>query len=303
VTIARVVAWGLVALQFGLAPVAVAAAPTIVVAAEQISYTGDTPVTITGSMSPPPSTTTFATVVMKNPLGGTLENTLVPMNGFGIFQLTILAGCTPDWTPGTYTVTASASSLGEAASASTTFEYYLGLVALDRVSATVAPQIVLGGVMVTITGTVAACSGSVAPTNVLISVKNPSGATVFQDQVTPTGPAAYGNYTDSFVAGGTPDWTPGVYTVTSQYRSSSNPPSPAFAASAFSYSQAGGIGASITQQTGRGTTSNGSQSISPAGLANQGGAASLVLTAAIATAAGIGVAFLVLRARRKPQRS
>jgi hypothetical protein len=147
------------------------------------------------------------------------------MNGFGIFQLTILAGCTPDWTPGTYTVTASAASPGETASASTTFEYYLGLVALDRVTATVAPQSVLGDVMVTITGTVAACSGSVAPTNVLISVKNPSGATVFQDQVTPTGPVAYGNYTDSFVAGGTPDWTPGVYTVTSQYRSSSNPPS------------------------------------------------------------------------------
>jgi hypothetical protein len=281
---------------------AVSAAATMVVAAEQTSYTGETPITITGSMSPPPPTTTFATVVIKNPTGATLENTLVPMNRFGIFQLTILAGCTPDWTPGTYTVTGSAASSGEIASASTTFEYYLGLVPLDKVSATVAPESVLGGSEVTVSGTVAACSGSVAPTNVLISVKNPSGTTVFQDEVTPRGPAAYGNYTDTFVAGGTPDWTSGVYTVTSQYRSSSNPPSPTFATAVFSYGQAGEPVSSSTQRTGQGTPSNASKTDSAIGSTSQSGG-NPFLPFAVAAAAVIGAAFFVLRARRKTQGS
>jgi hypothetical protein len=299
----RVLAWGVVALQLVIAPVAVSAAATLDIAAEQISYTGDTPITITGSMSPPPSATTFATVVIKNPLGATLENTLVPMNIFGIYQLTILAGCTADWTPGTYTVTGSATSSGETASASTTFEYYLGLVSQDKVSAIVAPRVALGGTVVTVSGTVAACSGSVAPTNVLISVKNPSGMTVFQDQVTPAGPAAFGNYTDSFVAGGTPAWTPGVYTVTSQYRSSSNPPSPVFAGAVFSYSQAGGAVSSSGQQAGQGTSSSARESISAAGPASRIDATSLAPIAALAVAASVGVAFFVLRARRKTRRS
>ena len=298
-----VLAWGILALQIVIAPLAASAAATMAIGAEQISYSGDTPITITGSMSPPPSATTFANVVIKNPLGATLENTPVPMNNFGIYQLTILAGCTPDWTPGTYTVTGSATSSGETASASTTFEYYLGLVSQDRVSAIVAPQVVLGGAVVTVSGTVAACSGSVASTNVLISVKNPSGATVFQDLVTPTGPAAFGNYTDRFVAGSTPGWTPGVYTVTSQYRSSSNPPSPVFASAVFNFSQAGGAVSSSAPQTSQRASTSASESGPAGGLASQIDATSLVPIAASVVAAAVVVGFFVLRSRRRTPRS
>jgi hypothetical protein len=275
------------------------AATTMVVSAEQISYTGETPITITGSMSPPPSSTVFATVVVKNPLGAALVNTQVPMNSFGVYQLTILAGCTPDWTPGTYNVTGSATSLGETSSASSTFEYYLGLVPVDKVSAMVAPQIVLGGANVTVSGTVAACSGSVAPTNVLIIVKNPNGIAVFQDEVTPKGPAAFGNYTDSFVAGGTLDWTPGVYTVTSQFRSSSNPPTPAVATAVFNYSLAGSSVSSSARQSAQTPSSSVSMTGLGPGTSNQFDSAYLVPVAAIAAVGGIGIVFLVIRGRRR----
>jgi hypothetical protein len=89
--------------------------------------------------------------------------------------------------------------------------------------------------------------------------------------------------------------------VTSQYRSSSNPPSPTFATVVFSYGQTGGA-LSSSSQTGQGTPSNASKTGSAAGSASQSGVNSLVpFAVATAVAAGIGAAFLVLRARRKTQ--
>ena len=228
-----------------------------------------------------------------------MASNTVPIDALGDYQTTILAGCTPAWTAGTYTVTASSTASGQTVSASTTFQYSLGVASADNVTAKVSPAIVSAAGTITISGRVTACSGSVNYTSVLILIKNPAGATVFQDEVTPAGAATFGNYSDIVLTGGTPNWTPGLYVVTSQYRSSSNSANPAFATATFTYGQ-GSIGSSSTSvQTTLDSTQN-TLTTSTTATSAQSGGLSVVTYGGVAIVAVIAAGgLLFLRSRRK----
>ncbi len=288
------------ALLIVLSPVAASAASSMAVSVELDAYSGEAPITVLGSVTPPPSASTFATVVWINPQGVAVATNIVPLDSLGDFQTTTLAGCTPAWTPGTYTVTASAVSSGATASARATFQYSLGVVSADNVTAKVTPTVVSLDGNVTISGTVTACSGSVNYTSVVILVRNPGGATVFQDEVTPGGAATFGNYSTTMVTGGTALWTPGIYVVTSQYRSSSASTSPVFATATFTYGQSPATSSSASPSSTQTSTSQSSLTTTlPPSSTGQSGALPLVVYAAVAIAVGIGVAFVALRSRRK----
>jgi hypothetical protein len=296
-----VLAGALVAFLILLSPVMVSAAPSMAVSVELESYTGESPITVLGSVTPPPSGSAFATVVWTNPQGVAVATHTVPLDSLGDFQTTILAGCTPAWTPGTYTVTASAVSSGATSSASATFQYSLGVASADNVTAKVTPIVVPVAGTIAISGKVTACSGSVNYTSVIIVVKNPAGTTVFQDEVTPAGAATFGNYSDTVLTGGTPDWTPGIYVVTSQYRSSSNAAVPAFATTTFTYGQS-----TATSSSSLRTTLDSTQNSQSTSAASASGSTSQTSGFAAVTYAGVAIvvgaaagALFLLRSRRK----
>jgi hypothetical protein len=295
----RLLAGALVCFLIALSPVAVSAAASMAVSVELESYSGESPITVLGSVTPAPSGSVFAMVVWTNPQGITVAIHTVPLDSLGDFQTTILAGCTPAWTPGTYTVTASAVSSGATSSASATFQYSLGVASADNVTVRVSPTVVPLAGSVTIGGKVTACSGSVNYTSVVILVKNPAGDTVFQDEVTPGGAATFGNYSDTLATGGTPAWTPGVYVVTSQYRSSSNAAAAAYATATFTYGQSSAASSSASPSSTQTSAAQSSSTTTLPPSSNGQSGFSIPYVAAAALVAIIAGAFVVIRSRRR----
>jgi hypothetical protein len=104
-----------------LGPTAVYAATTVTVAAGAPSYAGAATITITGSVTPVPTAPTNVILTITNPSGGIADvsSNIVSLTT-GTYSYSVAAGGNPNWNiPGTYTVTATVSSV----SASTTFQY------------------------------------------------------------------------------------------------------------------------------------------------------------------------------------
>ena len=199
--------------------------------------------------------------------------------GTGMFEDLVIAGCTPDWIGGTYTITVALSGSPQVV-ATTTFGYIVND-ALDTVSVQVTPQSVSGLGTVTISGAVQACGGSAAQSSVLLSVKNPTGFEVYSGVAQPISHSQPedGNYSVDLTAGSTQQWIPGTYTVSAFYTSTQSVGTPATAAVSFTYT------GNSTQSTGSSSTQSAitSATQSSSGSATNSGTSSA--TSAIASSA------------------
>jgi len=326
-----------------LAPAAVLAATTITFATDhQIGgeggYDGYASIDVSGNVNPPP-TSGSVTITTTNPQGIVVDSSSVPLQpGTGMFEDLVIAGCTSDWTSGTYAITVSLAGSPPVV-ATTTFGYIVDSPAVDSVSIKVTPQSISGTGVVTISGGVEACGGSAAQSSVVLTVKNPTGSTVFS-QVSQ--PITYsqpedGNYSVDFTAGGTPQWIPGNYTASAFYTSTQSVGTPASAAASFVYdgnstqtsstqttaqnsatqtsaAQSSTVQTSSSPSTSQATSSAGSAqstassapatSTAPSGSTNKGSGAPLVpYVVAIAIAAGVAGTFVGLRGRQKSPKS
>ena len=230
--------------------------------------------------------------------------------GTGMFEDTVITGCTPAWIGGTYTITIALSGSPQVVS-SEIFNYIVDSPALDTVSVKATPQSVSGSGTVTISGAVEACSGSAALASVVLTVKNPSGSQVFSDVVQPisTTSSENGNYSVNLAAGETPLWIPGTYTISAFFTSTQSVGTPATAAATFIYTGNSTLSSSsstsqstsiqATSQTTSSAASAQSATSSAPATTNKSGASPLPYIVAIAIAAGVAGTFVVLRGRQK----
>jgi hypothetical protein len=310
----------LITTLLALTPVAASAATTgtvIVVKTDHEiqgagGYDGYGVVQISGTVTPPPPAGTTVIVTTTNPQGTVVESAVEPLLSSSVgYTDTLVVGCTPVWIGGTYTITVSLSGSPEVAPVSTQFGYIPNPPEMDMVSVNVTPQSVSGPGTVIISGTVAACSESIAGTTVLLSVNNPSGTTVYRGLETPTSKSSidYGNYSVTLNVGGATEWIPGNYTAAVNYRSVQSSGTPASAIATFIYTGNSTQSPSIltTSQTSsssasaQATSSSASAAInSPVSSTTQSGGAPLIpYVAAIAIAAGVAATFVGFRVRRK----
>jgi prefoldin subunit 5 len=104
-----------------LGPTVAYGATTVTVAAGAPSYLGAATITITGSVTPVPTVPTNVVLTITNPNGGVADYSSNAVSlSTGAYSYSIVAGGSANWNvPGTYTVTATVSSV----SATTTFQY------------------------------------------------------------------------------------------------------------------------------------------------------------------------------------
>jgi len=310
-------------LLLGLSPAAVLAETAITFQTDHQGagggeYDGFASITISGNVNPPPASGSVL-VTVTNPLGVVMDSSPEPWQpGTGMFEDTVVTGCTPAWIGGTYTITIALAGSPQIVS-SETFNYIVDSPALDTVSVNASPQSVSGSGTVTISGAVEACSGSAALASVVLTVKNPSGSTVYSNVAQPISKSSpeNGNYSVNLAAGETPQWIPGTYTISAFFTSTQSVGTPATAAATFIYTGNTTLSSSLstTQSTSISTTSQATSSATSAQSAtssapattsapisattNGSGASPLIYIVAIAIAAGVAGTFVGLRGRQK----
>ena len=104
----------------------------------------------------------------------------------------------------------------------------------DSVTASVFPRTVSGAGSFTVSGGVLAGSGSASNTAVVVTVVNPAGVIVASTSAAVSATGATGTYSATLVAGGTPSWTGGEYSVSATYGTLNGVP-PAVATTSFFY--------------------------------------------------------------------
>jgi hypothetical protein len=210
-------AWGGLCVAFAPIPYSIS------VQTNQRSYTGSAVISVSGSITPPPTTNTTGVIVTTtNSQGEAVDIGSTPVSSTtGEFTYTLVAGGAPSWTPGSYTVNATWGGAGTFLTAVSTFGYAVS----DSVTAMVSSSLVTGSGSFTVLGAVTAASGSVLGTAVIITVKNPSGSIASITTANVQGAGSSGTFSSTILAGGTPLWIGGNYSVVASYGSSlgSNP--------------------------------------------------------------------------------
>ncbi|MDG6915445.1 MAG: hypothetical protein JRN58_03235 [Nitrososphaerota archaeon] len=121
---ARALLSALVLLGVALASPAHAAGYTVSVATDMPSYSGDQPIVVTGTVSPPPGEGTAVIVSITNSAGALADvYEAVPDPSTGAFSVTSHPGGNPAWTSGTFTVNATWGGDGSSATSAVTFAY------------------------------------------------------------------------------------------------------------------------------------------------------------------------------------
>jgi hypothetical protein len=108
-----------------LSPLAVVAAgATVTVKTDQSSYSGAQSITVFGTVSPTPSSSSYIVINAKNPSGAVVlsgESSVSTTDGS--YSESFVTGGSPNWVAGTYTVNATYSFNGVSGSGTTTFTY------------------------------------------------------------------------------------------------------------------------------------------------------------------------------------
>ncbi|HEV2390620.1 MAG TPA: hypothetical protein VGS04_07850, partial [Nitrososphaerales archaeon] len=106
------------------APILAAQAYTVTVQTSSPTYSGATPILITGTVSPAPGPGTAVVITIKNPAGSAADLLFANVDGAtGNFNSTSVPGGSAAWTTGTYTVNATWGGPGGNAFGTTTFAY------------------------------------------------------------------------------------------------------------------------------------------------------------------------------------
>jgi len=115
---------GLLAVLLVLGPSAAFAATTLTVVPGQSSYSDSNTISISGTVSPTPSVASNVVLTITNPSGAIVDVSSNPVSTTtGTYSYAVVAGGTPSWTAGTYTIKAVWGASGQSASATATFTY------------------------------------------------------------------------------------------------------------------------------------------------------------------------------------
>jgi len=93
------------------------------VGVDRTAYTGNESGVVSGSASPPPNAPSNATIIITSPVGVVVTATSEVSTADGSFSYRFVAGGTPGWVSGTYTVTVVCVAFGETETATATFIY------------------------------------------------------------------------------------------------------------------------------------------------------------------------------------
>jgi len=120
----QTIATTILAVFLVLAPATVFAASTITVATGSTSYNGTATVGVTGTVTPTPTVASNVVLTTTNPTNTVVDVNSVPVSqSTGTYQYNFVAGGTPAWVSGTYTIVAVWAGGGSNATATTTFTY------------------------------------------------------------------------------------------------------------------------------------------------------------------------------------
>jgi hypothetical protein len=191
---------------------AYASTSTMVLNANAVSYSGQTSITYSGTITPVPTVASSVVLTTTGPSGTVDIGTASVSTTTGSFSYTLVSGGSSNWVSGTYIVNGTWGANGNTGTARTSFSYTSG--GSVTVSFYTAQRIYSGADTIIISGDVspAPTSGNTA---VVLTVENPSGTNV---NINPASVAAgTGAFIYSFVAGGTSSWISGNYTIGSTY--------------------------------------------------------------------------------------
>lgn len=90
---------------------------------DRSAYTGNEPMLVNGSVSPPPNSPTNATLIVTSPVGVVATATSQVSTANGSYSYRFVTGGTSGWVSGTYSVTVVCVAFGETETATTTFTF------------------------------------------------------------------------------------------------------------------------------------------------------------------------------------